>query len=65
MKKGEEFFAHYGYSPKTNLPWYRALFKKFASEHPEFVAEDLLKSLREEEDDFLVGESEPNLEMDS
>ncbi len=45
IKRGEEFFVSYGYSPLDELPWYREVYKKFGEEHPELVNEELLKTL--------------------
>ena len=35
IKKGEEYFASYGYSMISAPKWYRELYKKFAEENPD------------------------------
>lgn len=38
IRKGEEFFASYGYPVLTTaLEWYQEEFKRFSEEHPELA----------------------------
>ena len=67
IKKGEEFFASYGYSPRLELPWYREAFNKFRKEHPE-QGRRLMKYYKIHETDELLkdgGGDEEELAMGS
>jgi hypothetical protein len=62
IKKGEEFFASYGYSPKLELPWYRDAFNQFRKENPE-PGLRLMKHYKIHESDELLKDCEGGEEL--